>query len=158
MSKLTTSEAINKCRRLKEKGRTVVFTNGCFDLLHPGHVKLLEEAKNQGDYLLVGLNSDGSLRMLKGGNRPILDESARSTLLNALEAVSDTVLFEEETPKRLIQNILPDVLVKGTDYETSEIVGADIVESKGGRVHRVELVSDYSTSSILQTIEESIGT
>ena len=152
MSDLGLDDARKKREELRSEGRTVVFTNGCFDLIHPGHVHILEQAAAQGDYLIVGVNTDDSVRRLKGGFRPVQGESARVTVLNALESVDDTILFDEDTPKRLIQELSPDVLVKGADYEVSEIVGADHVQSTGGRVHRVELLSGHGTSEIIETI------
>jgi D-glycero-beta-D-manno-heptose 1-phosphate adenylyltransferase len=134
----------------------VVFTNGVFDLLHPGHVELLEAARREGDCLIVGLNSDTSVRRLeKGSNRPINAEAARARVLAGLAAVDCVVLFDEETPLNLIQQLKPDVLVKGADYKREGIVGADFVESGGGRVVRVPLVSGYSTTSIVERLRAS---
>jgi D-glycero-beta-D-manno-heptose 1-phosphate adenylyltransferase len=134
----------------------VVFTNGVFDLLHPGHVELLEAARREGDCLVVGLNSDTSVRRLeKGSNRPINAEAARARVLAGLAAVDCVVLFDEETPLSLIQQLKPDVLVKGADYKREGIVGADFVESGGGRVVRVPLVSGYSTTSIVERLRAS---
>ena len=131
----------------------VVFTNGVFDLLHPGHVALLEAARGEGAALLVGLNSDRSVRTLaKGSNRPIVGQAARARVLAALEAVDCVVLFDETTPAALIARLRPDVLVKGADYPRDAIVGADAVESWGGRVVRVPLVPDFSTTSLLERL------
>jgi rfaE bifunctional protein nucleotidyltransferase chain/domain len=131
----------------------VVFTNGVFDLVHPGHVELLEAARREGSALVVGLNSDASARRLdKGSGRPVLDEGARARVLAAFTAVDCIVLFDEDTPLELIQTLTPDVLVKGADYSREHIVGADWVESHGGRVVRVPLVSGHSTSAIVERL------
>ena len=129
----------------------MVFTNGVFDLLHPGHVELLEAARRQGSSLVVGLNSDASARRLgKGTGRPVATEAARARVLAALAAVDCVVLFAEETPLALIQALEPDVLVKGADYSRERIVGADWVEARGGRVVQVPLVAGYSTSALVE--------
>lgn len=131
----------------------LVFTNGVFDLLHPGHVELLEAARREGSALVVGVNTDASVRRLgKGDGRPITAESARARLLAGLEAVDCVVLFDQETPLELIQVIAPDVLVKGADYARENIVGADWVESHGGRVVRVPLVPGLSTSALVERL------
>jgi D-beta-D-heptose 7-phosphate kinase/D-beta-D-heptose 1-phosphate adenosyltransferase len=131
----------------------VVFTNGVFDLLHPGHVALLEAARNEGDVLIVGLNSDASVRQLKkGDDRPIMPEAARARMMAAFEAVDCVVLFDEDTPLHLIQALEPDVLVKGGDYTRDTTVGADIVEARGGRVKHVELVDGFSTTNIVERL------
>lgn len=131
----------------------IVFTNGVFDLLHPGHVELLEAARREGAALIVGLNSDASVRRLgKGANRPVTPEAARARVLAGLAAVDCVVLFDEDTPLELITRLQPDVLVKGADYSRDAIVGADIVESRGGRVVRVPLVHGFSTSSIVERL------
>lgn len=128
----------------------VVFTNGVFDLLHPGHVELLEAARREGAALVVGVNSDASVRRLgKGADRPVNDAAARSRVLAGLAAVDSVVIFDEDTPLELIRQLAPDVLVKGADYPRSAIVGADLVESRGGRVLRVPLVTGFSTSNIV---------
>lgn len=155
MAQLTLEEARSKRKKLKQNGDRVVFTNGCFDLLHPGHVHILEESAAQGDYLIVAINSDDSVRRLKGETRPVLDADDRVRILNAFEVVDDTIVFEEDTPRRVIEALSPDVLVKGADYEVDEIVGADHVQSNGGEVHRVELLSGYGTSDIIRRIRRS---
>ena len=131
----------------------IVFTNGVFDLLHPGHVELLEAARREGSALIVGLNSDASVRRLgKGADRPVTPEAARARVLAGLAAVDCVVHFDEDTPLELITRLQPDVLVKGTDYSRDAIVGADLVESRGGRVVRVPLVHGFSTSSIVERL------
>ena len=131
----------------------VVFTNGVFDLLHPGHVELLEAARREGGALIVGINSDASVRQLgKGADRPVAAEAARARVLAALAAVDCVVLFDEETPRQLIEALAPDVLVKGADYSRDRIVGADWVEARGGRVVRVPLVAGFSTSALVERL------
>jgi rfaE bifunctional protein nucleotidyltransferase chain/domain len=133
-------------------GRQVVLTNGCFDLLHPGHVALLEAARAEGDLLVVALNSDASVSRLKGRERPVIPERERAETLLALEAVDRVVLYAEDTPAMVIEALLPDVLVKGADWALDRIVGRDAVEAAGGRVVRVPLVADRSTSRLLARI------
>jgi len=135
-------------RRLRSKGRKIVFTNGVFDILHRGHVKYLEKAKSFGDVLIVGLNSDASVRRLKGSSRPLQPQRDRAEILLALKAVDYVIIFGEDTPAKLIETIRPDVLVKGADYKLAEIVGADFVKSQGGRVRRIRLVPGRSTSRL----------
>lgn len=130
----------------------IVFTNGCFDLLHLGHITYLEEAAKLGDVLVVGLNSDESVRRLKGPSRPVFPQEARARLLAALEFVEAVVVFEEDTPLRLIEKIRPDVLVKGGDYTPETIVGADVVRSYGGRVEILPLVPGYSTTALIRRL------
>ncbi len=142
----------------KQSNLNVVFTNGCFDLLHFGHVDYLERAKSLGDKLIVGVNSDNSVKLLKGEGRPINTESIRLRMIAALECVDAVVLFQEETPLILIQNILPSILVKGKDYDISNIVGADVVIANGGRVETLELVEGYSTTKLIETIQNKKGT
>jgi len=138
--------------RAAQRG-AVVFTNGVFDLLHPGHVSLLESARAEGDALVVGVNSDASVRRLgKGTDRPIVNEAARARLLAALAAVDCVVLFDEDTPLGLITTLQPDVLVKGADYAREAIVGGDLVEARGGRVVRVPVVSGFSSTSIVERL------
>jgi D-beta-D-heptose 7-phosphate kinase/D-beta-D-heptose 1-phosphate adenosyltransferase len=138
--------------RAGQSGR-VVFTNGVFDLLHPGHVELLEAARREGDALIVGVNSDGSARRLaKGPERPVAGEQARARVLAGLAAVDCVVLFDEDTPLELIRALAPDVLVKGADYTRDRIVGADWVEARGGRVVRVPVVPGYSTTAMVERL------
>ena len=138
---------------LKAQGKKIVFTNGCFDLVHLGHLDYLEKARGKGDVLVIGLNSDQSIRRLKGASRPVMDENSRARLLAALEFVDYVVLFDEDTPLELIRDILPDILVKGDDYDLSNIVGADVVMSNGGKVETVELVKGYSSTAIIEKIK-----
>ena len=135
--------------RWREQGLKIVFTNGCFDILHRGHVEYLSKASDMGDVLVVGLNTDASVKRLKGEGRPINDQKARALVLASLSFVDAVVLFDEDTPYELIKAIRPDVLVKGADYKPLEIVGYDIVTSYGGKVETVPLVEGYSTTSIL---------
>lgn len=130
-------------------GKAVVFTNGCFDILHPGHIHLLSAAKEQGDLLIVGLNSDTSVKKLKGEKRPVMDEHSRAVLLASLECVDYVVLFSEETPLELIREIGPDILVKGGDYLPTEIVGADIVNAHGGKTVTIPLLKGYSSTKFI---------
>jgi len=141
------------CATLRRAHRRVVFTNGCFDLLHPGHIRLLSEARKLGDFLVVGLNSDTSVRKLKGPERPILSEHDRAQVLGGLDAVDFVVLFEEETPERLIEAVRPDVLVKGGDYTEAAVVGAPFVRSYGGLVALVPLVPGLSTTTVVSRLK-----
>jgi len=140
-------------QKWKDKGSEVVFTNGCFDIVHVGHVDYLEKARNLGDYLVLGLNSDDSVSRLKGKERPIVPENARARLLAALSFVDLVVFFEEDTPKELIAQLLPDILVKGKDYEINQIVGAKEVIENGGKVETIDLVEGFSTTNIIEKIK-----
>jgi D-beta-D-heptose 7-phosphate kinase / D-beta-D-heptose 1-phosphate adenosyltransferase len=138
----------------RAKGRKVVFTNGCFDLLHVGHIQYLQQAKNLGDLLVIGLNDDASVRKLKGEGRPLIEEKQRAQLMSALECVDFIVFFSEDTPKKLLETLRPDILVKGGDYTPDEVVGRDLVESYGGRLEVLPFVDGVSTTSIVNTIIE----
>jgi len=151
---LTIEEAILRFGREKRNGRRVVFTNGCFDLLHPGHIGSLEQARALGDALIVGLNSDASVRQLKGPGRPVLPERERAEILAALECVDAVVIFDAPTPRELIARLLPDVLVKGGDWPGDQIVGREEVEAAGGRVVSIPVVPGHSTTEILRKIRE----
>ena len=140
--------------REKRNGRRVVFTNGCFDLLHPGHIQCLEQARELGDVLIVGLNSDASVRQLKGEGRPLLPERERAEILAALESVDAVVIFDDLTPQRVIARLLPDILVKGGDWAGDRIVGREEVEAAGGRVVSAPVVPGYSTTEIVKKIRE----
>ena len=142
-------------REWKRRGERVVFTNGCFDLLHAGHLKLLEAARAQGSRLIVAINSDRSVRALKGEDRPIVGEQERAETLLALEAVDRVVIYDEETPLETIVALEPDVLVKGADWPEDQIVGRDEVKRAGGRVVRVELTPGRSTTAIVEQIRRS---
>lgn len=133
-------------------GNRIVFTNGCFDLLHPGHIEYLSQAADEGNILIIGLNTDESVRKLKGSSRPVLNETARSMILASLHFVDAVVLFDEETPLNLIKLVHPDVLIKGGDYAISDIVGSDIVLNDGGEVKTIEFVQGYSSSDIIKRI------
>jgi len=150
---LTLEEAILRFGPGKRNGR-VVFTNGCFDLLHPGHIHGFELARQMGDVLIVGLNSDSSVRQLKGPTRPVIPERERAEILAALEAVDAVVIFDELTPREVISRLLPDVLVKGGDWPGDQIIGREEVEAAGGRVVSIPLVTGYSTTTILQKIQK----
>jgi rfaE bifunctional protein nucleotidyltransferase chain/domain len=149
---LTLEELILQFGPGKRNGRRVVFTNGCFDLLHPGHIKLLEAAREMGDALVVGLNCDEVVRELKGPGRPIWKELKRAELLCSLEAVDAVTIFREQTPQKTIAALLPDVLVKGGDWKVDQIVGRREVEAAGGKVLSVDIVEGYSTTEILRKI------
>ncbi len=140
------------CNRVKKAGKRVVFTNGCFDILHRGHVDYLTKAKALGDLLVVGVNGDDSVRRLKGPNRPVVNQDDRAAVLAALAAVDYVSLFDEDTPFELIRAIVPDVLVKGADWSVEAIVGKDVVEAAGGTVQTLEFLPNRSTSSIIQKI------
>lgn len=140
-------------KQWKAEGQKIVFTNGCFDLIHLGHVDYLEKARNLGDKMVVGLNTDASVKGNKGDLRPITDEVSRARVLAAMEFVDAVILFGDETPYLLICQVVPDILVKGKDYEVTNIVGADFVMTHGGSVETIELVSGYSTSSIVHKIK-----
>jgi rfaE bifunctional protein nucleotidyltransferase chain/domain len=136
----------------KSAGKSVVFTNGCFDLLHPGHVALFEAARAEGDVLVVGLNSDRSVRALKGPGRPLVPEAERAETIAALEAVDRVVVYDEDTPRAVISALSPDVLVKGADWAVDAIVGRQEVEAAGGRVVRVQLLPGRSTTAMVSRI------
>ncbi|MBN2175985.1 MAG: D-glycero-beta-D-manno-heptose 1-phosphate adenylyltransferase [Bacteroidales bacterium] len=137
------------------KSQKIVFTNGCFDILHLGHIDYLSKAKDLGDILIIGVNSDNSIRRIKGTNRPITDEMSRATILAALHFVDAVVMFEEDTPYNLIEIIKPDILVKGGDYKPEEIVGADIVVKNDGKIEVIPFLEGYSTSKIIDKIKGS---
>ena len=139
---------------LKLRKLDVVFTNGCFDIIHPGHIHILEEAKSYGDVLIVGLNSNSSVKNLKGESRPINSESDRIKILCSIKHVDHVIIFDEDTPIELIELIKPNFLVKGGDYNKSEIVGADLVEKNGGSVIIIDILGGYSTSSIIDRLEK----
>lgn len=143
-------EAIERVARLKRDGKRVVFTNGCFDLLHPGHTRYLAEARKLGDALVVAINSDRSTRALKGPSRPILPESERAEVMAALRCVDLVTIFDDPTPRDLIARMLPQVLVKGADWGPANIVGREEVEAAGGQVVSIAVVPGYSTSDLIR--------
>ena len=135
---------------LRSRGKKIVFTNGCFDILHPGHVKYLERAKRLGDVLVVGLNSDASVRAIKGKGRPVNSGRDRAVVLSALASVDYVTIFGDQTPDRLIRRLVPHIHAKGADWNTKDIVGADFVISRGGRVARIPFVKGHSTTSLIK--------
>ena len=152
---MTTDEIGAFVDRARRKGHRVVFTNGVFDLLHPGHIRYLQEARTHGDALVVGVNSDESVRAIKGPSRPITPENERAELLAALSCVDAVVLFAERDPHQLIRHVQPDVLVKGADWTADAIIGRDVVEARGGRVVRIPLAEGYSTSAIIRKVRHA---
>ncbi len=153
MNGLKTLDEIKSIRKkLREEKKKVVFTNGCFDLIHAGHVDYMIKAKELGDVLIVGLNSDSSVRRIKGDKRPILKEGERVFIISSLKPVDYVVLFDEDTPAKLISEIIPDILVKGADWSIENIVGRDVVEANGGEVKTIRFVNDQSTSKIIKYI------
>jgi D-beta-D-heptose 7-phosphate kinase/D-beta-D-heptose 1-phosphate adenosyltransferase len=149
---LTLDELILQFGREKRNGKRVVFTNGCFDVLHPGHIRSLEAARGLGDCLIVGLNGDESVRALKGPGRPVIPADERAEILASLECVDAVVVFEDLTPQKVIASLLPDVLAKGADWPGNQIVGREEVEGAGGKVVLVEVFQGYSTTEILKRI------
>ena len=146
------SSLVEERRKWREQGSRVVLTNGCFDLLHPGHLALLEAARAEGDILVVAINSDGSVRRIKGEGRPLVPEAERAETLLALEPVDRVIVYDEPTPLEVVRALRPDVLVKGAEWAEDAIVGREEVEAAGGRVVRVDIVPDRSTSSMLERI------
>ncbi len=151
---MTRSEAVSFVQHLRAKDQTVVFTNGVFDLLHVGHVRYLQQARSFGSALIVGVNSDRSVKTVKGPGRPLMPQDERAEVLTALACVDGVVLFDEATPYELIAAILPDVLVKGADWAEDAIVGRDLVERRGGRVVRIPLEPGRSTSALIEKIRQ----
>lgn len=154
---MTLDEAAAFADHLRRAGKKVVFTNGVFDLLHPGHVRYLKQARSLGDALIVGVNSDRSVRAIKGPSRPITPEAERAELLAALACVDAVAIFDDDTPEEIIKKIQPDVLVKGADWAADAIVGRDTVEARGGKVVRVNIEQGWSTSSIIEKIRSRTG-
>jgi len=141
-----------KIEQLKKRGKRIVFTNGCFDILHYGHTKYLQDARGKGDYLVVGVNSDSSIKKIKGRNRPVIKEADRLRVVEALGCVDFVVLFKEDNPLKVIMALKPDILVKGSDWNKKKIIGADFVESYGGKVETIKLVKGRSTSLLIEKI------
>ena len=152
----TIDEAKKGIDQLKAQDKKIVFTNGCFDILHPGHTRYLCEAREAGDFLIVGLNSDVSVRAIKEKGRPINPQEFRAEVLAALECVDAVVIFDEEDPFKIIQILLPHVLVKGADWPEDKIIGGDVVKAAGGEVRRIPFISGYSTTKIIQRIKEDL--
>ena len=153
MSSSTSLSELKAIRlKLKAEGKKVVFSNGVFDLIHSGHLDYLSKAKKLGDVLIVGLNSDDSVRRIKGNKRPILKQEERAFILSNLKPVDFVVFFDEDTPEKLISEIIPDILVKGADWAVDKIVGREVVEKNGGKVMNIEFVNDQSTSKIIDLI------
>ena len=140
--------------KLRNEGKEIVFTNGCFDLIHVGHIRYLQEAKKLGDYLIVAVNSDHSVKIIKGDRRPIVPEDERAEVLAALECVDSVVIFQEPDPYQIISLLKPHILVKGGDWSEDAIIGKDVVESIGGRVVRIPMIEGASTSNVIQKIVE----
>ncbi len=154
-NKIYTKEVLSKRIAVwRFLGRKIVFTNGCFDILHLGHIDYLSKASDLGNVLIIGLNSDMSVKKIKGKSRPVNDENSRKMILASLSFVDAVILFDEETPYELIKFINPDVLVKGSDYKPDDIVGADIIKANGGKIITIDLVPGYSTSAIEKRIKE----
>lgn len=139
----------------KENGKKIVFTNGCFDLVHRGHIEVLANTADLGDKLIIGLNSDSSIKDLKGENRPIMDETSRAILLASLQFVDAVVFFSEETPYKLIETLVPDILAKGGDYKVTEIAGNEVVSENGGEVILVPFIDGFSSTNIVEKIKQS---
>ena len=155
MAGWTRIQTIDKVRHWKESGEKIVFTNGCFDILHSGHIYLLREAKNLGDRLLIGLNSNQSVQNLKGPVRPFNPEDTRATVLESLSMVDGVTIFQEDTPYELVKEIIPHVLVKGGDYSIENVVGGNIVRESGGEVVLIPILEGYSTSDLIARIREN---
>jgi D-beta-D-heptose 7-phosphate kinase/D-beta-D-heptose 1-phosphate adenosyltransferase len=149
------ASVLARVEQWRADGLTIGFTNGCFDILHPGHISLMRQARSACDRLVVGLNSDASVRRLKGPDRPVQDEASRAVVLSALADVDALVIFEEDTPERLIRSLRPDILVKGADYTVDTVVGADFVQSYGGRVLLAELKQGHSTTATIARMTKS---
>jgi len=141
--------------KLRKQGKKIVFTNGCFDILHYGHAKYLQDSKAKGDILVVAVNSDSSVRKIKGKNRPIVDEANRLKLLASLESIDYLTLFKETTPLKIIKAVKPDILIKGADWKKNKIIGSDLVEAYGGKVSTIKLVKGFSTTNLIKKIAKA---
>jgi D-glycero-beta-D-manno-heptose 1-phosphate adenylyltransferase len=150
---LSQPAAVAWVEHLRHAGKTIVFTNGVFDLLHPGHIRYLQDARREGDALIVGVNSDRSVKEIKGPGRPLTPEHERAEMLAALACVNAVVIFDEADPQRIIDRLQPDVLVKGADWAADRIIGRETVEARGGHVVRIPLADGYSTSAIIKKIQ-----
>lgn len=144
----------NEIDRVKARGEKVVFTNGCFDILHPGHTRYLFSARELGNYLIVAVNSDLSVKAIKGEERPVMPQEVRAEVLAALSCVDGVVIFDEDNPLQVIQYLMPHIIVKGGDWEEDEIIGADVVKKSGGKVKRIEYVYGFSTTEIIRKIKD----
>ena len=151
----TLQETKEECEQLKALGQKVVFTNGCFDILHPGHTRYLCAARDLGDHLIVAVNSDRSVRTLKGPARPVFSEQVRAELLAALSCVDTVFIFDEDNPLKVIKHLLPDILVKGGDWSEGTIIGADVVKKAGGEVRRIPFITGFSTTDLIEKVMES---
>jgi D-beta-D-heptose 7-phosphate kinase/D-beta-D-heptose 1-phosphate adenosyltransferase len=149
---LAIDELISVRKAIKSNNQKLVFTNGCFDIIHKGHIDYLNEAKKLGDYLVVGVNSDASVRTLKGPKRPILTQQERAFIISNLIAVDFVCIFDEETPLKLIENVIPDFLVKGADWSIDTVIGKEVVEKNGGKVMTIKLTPNKSTTNLIETI------
>ncbi len=155
MNSIKTREEIKKIRvQLKSEGKKVVFTNGVFDLIHSGHVDYLVKAKEMGDVLILALNTDSSVKRIKGNKRPILEQNERAFIVSNLKPVDYVTFFEEDTPAEIISDLIPDVLVKGADWAIDKIVGREVVEANGGEVKNIKFINEQSTSNIINIIKE----
>lgn len=150
---LSREETKKQVERWQQEGKKIVFTNGCFDIVHLGHIDYLEKAQKLGDKLVLGLNTDASVQRLKGETRPVINQYARARMMSAMSFVDAVVLFDEETPEELIKTLCPNILVKGDDYSLANIIGADFVIGSGGEVKTISLVKGYSTSAIIEKIK-----
>jgi rfaE bifunctional protein nucleotidyltransferase chain/domain len=158
MAVLSSGEAVAFAARLRGEGQRVVFTNGVYDLLHPGHVRYLQAARAEGDALIVGVNSDRSVRALKGPHRPVHPQDERAELIAALACVDAAVVFDQDTPHEIITALQPDVLVKGADWPADQIVGRELVEARGGRVVRVHVVPGHSSTQLIERMRQAGST
>jgi rfaE bifunctional protein nucleotidyltransferase chain/domain len=145
-------DAKKKVERLRSKNKKIVFTNGCFDILHIGHARYLYAAREMGDFLIVAMNSDRSVKAMKGPDRPIMNQSERSEMLASLECVDMVVIFDEDNPMEVIRYLMPDILVKGGDWKEEDIIGADVVRAAGGQIRSIPYINGYSTSGIIKRI------
>ena len=150
-------ELVSIRKELKKQNKKVVFTNGCFDILHAGHVDYITKAKEKGDVLIVAVNSDTSTKRLKGDARPIVPQNERAFIVSNLKPVDYVLIFDEETPYEVIKKIVPDVLIKGADWAIDKIIGRDIVEANGGKVETIKFVNDQSTTNIIKTVLDRLG-
>jgi rfaE bifunctional protein nucleotidyltransferase chain/domain len=146
-------EARKQIDRLRSENKKIVFTNGCFDILHIGHARYLYAARELGEFLIVAVNSDSSVKTIKGPDRPVMNQAERSEMLAALECVDMVVIFDEDNPLEVIKYLMPDILVKGGDWKEEDIIGADVVKAAGGEVRRIPFINGFSTSDIIKKIE-----